>query len=296
MHSLLALDIGGSAIKYGLWQEDTLSNTGSIMTPETWPEMKAAIQALVQQFQQEIVGVAIASPGAVDTDSGIIYGASAIDYIHRFPIRDELAESIGLPVSIQNDANCAALAEVWQGHGQQIKNSAYLIIGSGIGGAVVIDKQLQSGSHLFGGEFGFMIINNQTNQTLSEAGSPVTMSKNFSQEKNDGQLYSGAEVFALAKQGDALAAAYVDRLLQAIAIGAFNLAVTVDPEIILIGGAISKNAEVIAEVNQRLKQLILEKGAEGLAPVVKPCKFYNQANLLGAVYQFMLEKQTMEGK
>lgn len=141
-----------------------------------------------------------------------------------------------------------------------------------------------------------MIINSQTNQTLSEAGSPVTMSKNFSQEKNDGQLYSGVEVFALAKQGDALAAAYVDRLLQAIAIGAFNLAVTVDPEIILIGGAISKNVEVIAEVNQRLKQLILEKGAEGLAPVVKPCKFYNQANLLGAVYQFMLEKQTMEGK
>lgn len=296
MHSLLALDIGGSAIKYGLWQEDTLNNTGSIKTPETWPEMEAAIQALVQQFQQEIVGVAIASPGAVDTDSGIIHGASAIDYIHRFPIRDELAESIGLPVSIQNDANCAALAEVWQGHGQQVANSAYLIIGSGIGGAVVIDKQLQSGAHLFSGEFGFMIINSQTNQTLSEAGSPVTMSKNFSQEKNDGQLYSGVEVFALAKQGDALAAAYVERLLQAIAIGAFNLAVTVDPEIILIGGAISKNAEVIAEVNQRLKQLILEKGAEGLAPVVKPCKFYNQANLLGAVYQFMLEKQTMEGK
>lgn len=291
MHSLLALDIGGSAIKYGLWQEDTLNNTGSIKTPETWPEMKAAIQGLVQQFQQEIVGVAIASPGAVDTDSGIIYGASAIDYIHRFPIRDELAELIGLPVSLQNDANCAALAEVWQGHGQQVANSAYLIIGSGIGGAVVIDKQLQSGAHLFSGEFGFMIINSQTNQTLSEAGSPVTMSKNFSQEKNDGQLYSGVEVFALAKQGDALAAAYVDRLLQAIAIGAFNLAVTVDPEIILIGGAISKNSEVIAEVNQRLKQLILEKGAEGLAPVVKPCKFFNQANLLGAVYQFMLENE-----
>lgn len=58
----------------------------------------------------------------------------------------------------------------------------------------------------------------------------------------------------------------------------FNLAVTVDPAIILIGGAISKNAEVIAQVQQRLAQLIHKKGAEGLAPVVKPCKFYNQAN------------------
>lgn len=296
MHSLLALDIGGSAIKYGLWQENTLSYTGSIKTPETWLEMKATIQTLVQQFHQQITGVAIASPGAVDTNRGIIYGASAIDYIHRFPIRKELTDLIGLPVSIQNDANCAALAEVWQGNAQQVANSAYLIIGSGIGGAVVIDQQLQPGAHLFGGEFGFMIIDGQTKQTLSEAGSPVTMSKHFSQEKNDGRLYSGIEVFELAKKGDTLAKVYVDRLLQGIAIGAFNLVVTVDPEIILIGGAISKNAEVIAEVNHRLKQLILEKGAEGLAPVVKPCKFYNQANLLGAVYQFMLENPIKDEK
>ncbi len=296
MHSLLALDIGGSAIKYGLWQENTLSNTGSIKTPETWLEMKATIQALVQQFHQQITGVAIASPGAVDTARGIIYGASAIDYIHRFTIRQELADLIGLPVSIQNDANCAALAEVWQGNARQVANSAYLIIGSGIGGAVVINQQLQPGAHLFGGEFGFMIIDGQTKQTLSEAGSPVTMSKHFSQEKNDGRLYSGIEVFELAKKGDTLAEVYVDRLLQGIAIGAFNLAVTVDPEIILIGGAISKNAEVIAEVNHRLKQLILEKGAEGLAPIIKPCKFYNRANLLGAVYQFMLENPIKEEK
>lgn len=294
MKRLLVLDIGGTSIKYGIWKDDELSGTASIETPKTWQEMKEIILKLTKQFDEKIDGVAISSPGAVDTESGIIYGLSAIDYIHRFPIREELSNLVELPVSIQNDANCAALAEVWRGNAQAVKNSAYLIIGSGIGGAVVIDKQLKAGAHLFGGEFGYMIIDSRTNQTLSEAGSPVTMARHFSQEKNDGQRYTGREVFTLADNGDASAKIYVDRLLHALTIGAFNLSVTFDPEVILIGGAISQNEQVIKEINKRLKALIKEKEADGLTPVVKACQFQDKANMLGAVYQFYLENDPKE--
>ncbi|MGG5371942.1 ROK family protein [Enterococcus sp. AZ196] len=172
-----------------------------------------------------------------------------------FPIREELSELLKLPVSIQNDANCAALAEVWQGNAQNVNNSACLIIGSGIGGAVVVDKKLISGSHLFGGEFGFMIIDYKKNITLSGAGSPVTMGRNFSNDRTDGKYYSGADVFALAESQKAKD--YVDDLLQAIAVGAYNLAVTFDPEIILVGGAISQNQKVILEINERLDWFLL---------------------------------------
>lgn len=93
-----------------------------------------------QQFVSELKkstwkfsGVAISSPGSVDTKTGIIYGLSAIEYIHRFEIRKELEALFGLRVSIQNDANCAALAEVWKGNAAEVSNSAFLIIGSGVG-------------------------------------------------------------------------------------------------------------------------------------------------------------------
>ncbi|MGH1830931.1 ROK family protein [Enterococcus gilvus] len=289
MRKLLVIDIGGTTVKYGIWKGKTLEKTASAATPKSWIEMKELILQLSKQADDEIEGIAISCPGAVDTKSGIIYGASAIDYIHRFPIREELSKLVQLPVSIQNDANCAALAEVWCGNAKEATSSAFLIIGSGIGGAIVIDNELKPGAHLFGGEFGFMIIDSKTNQTLSEAGSPVSMSNYFSKKKNDGRSYSGLDVFALAEKGDVLAKESIDRLLQAITIGAFNLSVTVDPEVLLIGGAISQNTHVIKEITTRLKRLIKEKKADGLFPCVKPCRYLDKANMIGAVYQFNLE-------
>lgn len=91
----------------------------------------------------------------------------------------------GLPVSIQNDANCAALAEVWKGNAAEVANSAFLIIGSGVGGAIVLDRKLYAGPHLFGGEFGYMILN-EKRQTFSELVSPVNLAKIIRSKKQMG--------------------------------------------------------------------------------------------------------------
>ena len=165
--SIVVFDIGGSAVKFGLWQEDALTGKGSFGTPKTWNAMKAEMKSVFDGFAAagSIEGVAISSPGAVDSDAGIIGGISAVPYIHHFPIKAEWETMFGNLVSVENDANCAALAEVWLGAAKDIQHALFIVIGSGIGGAVILNRQLFKGKNLFGGEFGYMLLDGEN--TLS---------------------------------------------------------------------------------------------------------------------------------
>ena len=190
--NLVVFDIGGTSVKYGLYQDDSIEKKSSFATPKTWDEMKENLYQVFKELSDaDTKGVAISSPGAVDTEEGVIKGLSAIPYIHRFKIVDELEALFGLPVAIENDANCAGLAESKFGIGQDSKNALYFIIGSGIGE----NGQLYKGSSLFGGEFGYMIIEN--GKTLSTLASPVQVADRYA--KAHGLTdFSGKDLFDLA--------------------------------------------------------------------------------------------------
>lgn len=290
MKSILVFDVGGSSIKCGVWKDEQLSELKSRKTPATWKEMKAVFLDVKNELDDELQGVAISIPGAVNVNEGVIYGTSAIPYIHRFPIKKELSELFGLKVTIQNDANCAALAEVWKGNAADVANSAFLIIGSGIGGAIVLNKKLVPGSHLFGGEFGYMVIDQRNGHTLSEMGSPVTMAQQFTKKQNDQKNYEGTDVFTLAQAQNEQAIKSVETLYNALSIGIFNLAVSFDPDKILIGGGISRRPDLITELQKRFKTLVVDKHADGLNTQIVSCKYLAESNMIGAVYQFELEK------
>ncbi|MDU5337282.1 ROK family protein [Enterococcus sp.] len=287
---ILAIDIGGSAIKSGLWENDELTELPSFETPKTWDEMKAYLKSLVEEHQIT-EGVAISAPGAVNAEEGVIYGVSAVPYLHRFPIKQELAEFLGVPVSFQNDANCAALAEVWQGNAKGLESAAMMIIGTGIGGGVVINGELRTGANLFGGEFGYQIMNNETLETLSDLGSPVAMSKRYSKIKADEHEYSSKEIFDLAEAGDELAQEQIDQFYNALSIGIYNVLISLDPDRVLIGGGISTREDLLMNLEKRVQELLLQKGAKELKASIMPCKFLSQANLIGAVCQFLTEQK-----
>ncbi len=290
--NLFVFDLGGSSIKYGIWEAEKLHPLGAVATPESWNKMKQLLADKLSEYPgKNIKGVAISCPGSVDLEEGIVYGTSAIPYIHRFPVRRELEDFFGLPVSLQNDANCAALAEVWMGNAKSVKNACFVIIGSGIGGAVIADGKLQSGAHLFGGEFGYQIINDQTLLTLSEAGSPVTMANNFTKWIADGHRYEGKEVFELAEAGNSLAEKMVNDLYDSLSIGIYNLQLCFDPERILIGGGMSGRPDLIEQLQQRVGRLLTKKGAGDLDFDLKPCRYFSDSNMLGAIYQFHLENR-----
>ena len=101
--------------------------------------------------------MALSLPGAVDSETGIIGGSSALDYIHGPNIKEELEKRLQVRVEMENDANCAALAEVWKGAASDVNDCCFIVSGTGIGGAVVKNKRIHKGQHLHGGEFGYMI-------------------------------------------------------------------------------------------------------------------------------------------
>lgn len=286
---ILAIDIGGSAIKSGLWENEALTELPSYPTPKTWDEMKAYLKLLVDEHQITN-GVAISAPGAVNVEEGVIYGVSAVPYLHRFPIKQELANFLSVPVSFQNDANCEALAEIWQGNAKGLESAALMIIGTGIGGGIAINGKLRSGTNLFGGEFGYQVMNDDTLETLSDLGSPVAMSKRFSNIKADDRSYTSKEIFDLAEAGNELAQEQIDYFYNALSIGIYNILVSLDPDRVLIGGGISTREDLLFNIEERVQQLLLKKGSKELKASIIPCKFLSQANLIGAVYQFLEEQ------
>ncbi len=111
----------------------------------------------VKASYHEISGVAVSCPGAV-SDQGIIYGSSAVRYLHGPNIKKCIEETLRLPVFLGNDANCAAYAELWDGAAQGLRDFMVMVIGTGIGGAIIKDGVLHKGAHLHGGEFGYMLL------------------------------------------------------------------------------------------------------------------------------------------
>ncbi|WP_234400720.1 ROK family protein [Virgibacillus senegalensis] len=134
MKNYLAFDIGGTFIKFALVQEDaTILEETKSATPETIDGLIELITKYAGE-NPETAGIAISAPGAVSGE-GIIYGASALPYIHGPNLLQLVKEKTKLPVFMENDANCAGYAEVWKGAAQGKQNVLAVVIGTGIGGS-----------------------------------------------------------------------------------------------------------------------------------------------------------------
>lgn len=283
---ILSFDIGGSSVKYAVIDEaGNILTKGKKPTPETRDGFFALVGETMASFAGRYVfsGAAFSFPGATDDASGIIGGASAIPYIHDFPMRQELEARLAMPVAMENDANCAALGESWLGAGKGHDDMAFLVIGSGVGGAVVKGKRIHHGKHLHGGEFGFMVLG-ADHHILSETGSTravaeaVADAKGLPHEDMDGQ-----KAFALADEGNKAACEAVDAMEEALARAAYNIQYAIDPEIIVLGGAVSERPGFAEAVQQHVDEILEDVGIAHVRPILAAAQHGNDANLLGAV-------------
>ncbi|MGO4938327.1 ROK family protein [Fundicoccus sp. Sow4_H7] len=294
---LAVFDIGGTSVKYGIWKNETLEHQDMFMTPESWEVMKSklkeAFQQLEKKMDKKLDGAAFSCPGAVNPSEGVIYGFSAVPYMHLFPIKDELTQLLGVPVTIENDANCAALAELTYGAASDVDNVLFIIIGSGIGGSVILNRQLIRGRNLFGGEFGFMLLEND--RSFSDLASPVRVAYRYAEELGlqAGEI-SGKEMFQRADSKEALAMKYVESLKDGLARGIQTLLVALNPDKVVIGGAISSRQDLIDEVSERIKQLLVQTNASDVEANILACRFNNDANLIGAVIAFLEQRKRLE--
>lgn len=282
--NLFVIDIGGSSVKYGYYGQDGLADTGSFKTPDSYTAMKSELSDVFIKMKKDrnIEGAAISAPGAVESKLGMIGGLSAVPYIHNFDIKKDLEDLFGVPVSLENDANCAALAELYEGAAKDATDVLFMVIGSGIGGAVIMDRKLHKGRNLFGGEFGYMMLHGE--DTLSKLGSPVQMAERYSLEI--GEAVEGSEVFRRADRGEQLAKKHVEHLIDSLSRGIFNLSAAFNPDLVLIGGGLSNREDLIPRLQEKVEQYRDKRGAEGLEVNLVPCAFRSDANLIGAAIHF----------
>jgi len=280
--SLVVFDMGGSSIKYGLWKQQTISQLGRFTTPSTFEKLKLQFKQVIAQFKEEITGVAISAPGAVNVTQRKIDGVSAIPYIHQRPIFDELEDALDLPVTIENDANCAGICEMTLGAGKHSKHAIFLVIGTGVGGAIFINRHLYKGAHLFGGEVGLM--HNQNKMTLSHNGTAVNTAHRFSEQY--GNKVTGIELFEQKDKGDKRAIQAIETMYEHLADSLYNIQVSLDPEMIILGGGISARKELAEELQGRLQTLLTNEGVPEILPEIKTCHYQNNANLIGAAINF----------
>lgn len=291
---LLVFDMGGTSVKYGYWDDkEQLRDKNSFKSPKDWTEMKSKLTEVKQQYEEKypLQGAAFSAPGAVNQTKRQIEGFSALNYLNYFPIYDELEEVFGLPVSIENDANCAGLAEVWRGAAKDNENVLFVVLGSGVGGAVIVNKQVHHGHHLHGGEFGFMLMNDR--EVFSQVGTAVAMARKYAERKGLAEdEIDGKAVFELAEKGDSIALEEEARFYKYLTRGLFNLAVAFDPEKVIIGGGVSNHEGLLERIDLEMEKLKNQMGFFPFKPEVTTCEFKSDANLIGAVYNFKQKRET----
>lgn len=286
MNDLGLIDIGGTSIKMAVMQNQKLKKLPSIPTPKTLEKFYSVLNENVAKMKLEyqIKGVGISSPGAVNKKIGVIEGASAIPYIHNFKIQQALSDKFGLPVSMENDANCAALAELDSGAGKNVSSLLFLIIGTGVGGSVIVNHKIWHGAHLFGGEFGYTLVDDKN--ILSNLATSVGVAKRYNKTSQPKTNYSGKEVFDLADQGDIRAQKEVQTMYSSLAKGIYNLQYSFDPELIVLGGAVSNNPHLIPEVDKEIEKIRQIVKIASIKPKIVPCEYTDEANLRGAYVDF----------
>lgn len=280
--AIVSCDWGGTSIKVAVIEHGEIQAQASFPTPATLDEFQSQLDTMIQTYQQTftVSGIAISAPGAVESRTGMIGGASAIAYIHDYNWYHYFGSRYQLPVSMANDANCAALGEVHFGAAKGKQDVLFVVVGTGIGGAVVKDGELHFGANLHGGEFGYMLTEFGQPKIWSETASTQALVSQVQAVVNDESL-TGEKVFELANTHPNVEK-IITRWYRNLAIGIYNLQYSFDPECFVIGGAVSERDEFVDCLQQAMQDILRQVKIATIEPKLYAAKHGNNANLYGA--------------
>lgn len=272
MKYCFGIDIGGTTVKMGLFQEDgELLDKWEIKTrtenkgEQILPDIADAVKAKMAEKNLEktqILGLGLGIPAPVTSD-GIVKNTANLGWGYKEVTR-ELEELTDLHVIPGNDANVAALGEMWQGGGKGHKNVIMVTLGTGVGGGIIIEGKCLVGTHGAGGEIGHLCVNYQETETCGcgnkgcleqyASATGITRLANIRLAKNDDPSslrdvteMSAKEVFDAVKAGDAVAIEIATEFGRYLGYALANLAAACDPAVIVIGGGVSKAGEVLLD-------------------------------------------------
>lgn len=292
----LVFDIGGTFVKYGL-----ITLKGEIVHKNKIPTqnkegIEIFIDSLVEVYHEmkkeyKIEGIAISTPGAVDVEKGIVYNGGSLPFLHEQCLRDLISSKCdGLNVAVENDGKCAGLAEAWIGSAADVKDAVVVAFGTGIAGAVIKDKKVHRGNRLIAGEVSFLMTDfdrrHQPKMWALEH-SAISLGRKLSLAKGKPEdTYTGEMFFEALENGDHDADEILKDFAYATACQLYNFQLFFDPDVICIGGGISEQPRLLEEIHHQIDVIWDQIYHIGKPNVVK-CKFNNDSNLLGALYNYM---------
>lgn len=284
---IATVDIGGTGIKFAaMSKEGEILDKQEIATPDDLDSLLDWLKMLLSK--REYQGIAMSVPGAVDRKTGTIGGISAVPYIHGFSWYDKLA-SYELPIHLENDANCVGLSELLA-H-PELENAACVVIGTGIGGAMIVNGRLHRGKHHLGGEFGYMTtlapaekLNNWSQ--LASTGNMVR----YLTEKSGQTDWNGRKIYQEAEAGNTLCQEAIERMNRNLAQGLLNIQYLFDPDVISLGGSISQNKTFIEGVRSAISYFVDRYEEYTVTPEIVACTYQGEANLYGALVNWLQEE------
>ncbi|MGN0465126.1 MAG: ROK family glucokinase [Lachnospiraceae bacterium] len=268
----VGIDVGGTTVKLGVFTvEGQLLDKWEIVTRKEengkyiLSDIATAVLGKLKEMnieKDEVAGAGIGIPGPVRAD-GTVNGCVNLGW-GVVPVKVEMEALLGVPVEAGNDANVAALGESWQGGGKGYGNAVMVTLGTGVGGGVVIDGGVISGFHGYGGEIGHMMMNpNETEfcncgkrgclEQYASATGVVRVAKKYLAQKitqsplRDCENLTAKDVFDAAKENDTLALEIVEDVCSTLALALSYISCTVDPEVFIIGGGVSKAGSILTD-------------------------------------------------
>ena len=289
MKYCFGVDIGGTTVKLGLFTtEGEIVDKWEIKTrtenqgEAVLPDIAAALNEKLEEKQipkDEVEGIGVGVPAPVDSE-GVVQKTANLGWGYK-EVKREMEELSGMKAEIGNDANVAALGEMWLGAGKGRKNIIMVTLGTGVGGGIIIDGKPLVGAHGAGGEIGHLCVNYEETdhcgcgntgcleQYASATG--ITRLANIRLAKDDAksvlreQEVSAKTVFDAVKAGDAVAKEIAEEFGKYLGHAMANLAAVADPSAIVIGGGVSKAGEVLlqyVEKNFKEKAFFANKDTE----------------------------------
>lgn len=310
----LGVDIGGTAVKIGkVTEEGKVAETRSYSvnfdgyeTPILQTVVKSCREFMTRcgLDQDNCRGIGVSATGAINTKTGCVDGSAGhIRNWEHSRIREAMEQEFNICTTVINDANAAALGEVWTGAAKGRKNVVVVTIGTGVGGGVIVDGKILLGRDGFAGEIGHMpiLISGElcscgNRGCLERYGSTSALVREVRKAIREGRIselaeedVNGRRIFELAAQGDYVILQIMERWIECIAAGIVGLVHIFNPELILIGGGVSAQEEYfIQPLREKVKGSVMPHFARDLD--LRAAALGNEAGMSGAVYYLI---QTM---
>lgn len=305
MKYIFGIDIGGTTVKCGLFQENgELTDKWEVPTDRTnnganiLPDVAASILQKADEkriAKEDILGIGMGVPGPVLSDGTVLRCANlGWDIVNAKSIMEGLT---GVRVCVGNDANVAALGEAKNGGGRGFNSILMVTLGTGVGGGLIIDGKIICGSNGAAAEIGHIIVNGEESDTCgcgghghleqyASATGIVRMAKkrlaveNIASSLRSFEKLTAKDIFDEAKKGDQLATQLVDKLGSYLALALTHVAATADPEAFVIGGGVSRAGAILLDAIERHYNDNIMKALQGKKFLL--AELGNDAGIYGA--------------